>query len=56
MGGVDLSDHKIYHVSAERPSRRFWKIFFNLMDIALLNSYKMYHSNADQLQDVPQQR
>ena len=48
MGGVDLSDCKIYHVSAERPSKRFWKkIFFNLVDTALLNSYILYQANTD---------
>ena len=48
MGGVDLSDRKIYHVSAERPSKRFWeKIFFNLVDMALLNSYILYEANTD---------
>ena len=24
-GGVDLSDRKIYHVSTEHPSKRYWK-------------------------------
>ena len=48
MGDVDLSDRKIYHVSAERPSKRYWKkIFFNLMDMALLNSYELYRTNTD---------
>ena len=27
MGGVDISDRKVYHVSAERPSKRYWKKF-----------------------------
>ena len=48
MGGVDLSDRKIYHVSAEHPSKRYWKnIFFNLMDMALLNSFELYRTNTD---------
>ena len=47
-GGVDLSECKIYHVSAERPSKRYWKkIFFNLLDMALLNSFELYHTNPD---------
>ena len=47
MGGVDHSDRKIY-VSAEHPSKRFWKkIFFNLIDMALLNSYILYQANTD---------
>ena len=48
MGGVDVSNRKIYHVSAERPSKRYWKkIFFDLLDMALLNSYELYQSNTD---------
>ena len=48
MGGVDISDRKIYHVAAERPSKRYWKkIFFNMLDMALLNSYELYKSNTD---------
>ena len=47
MGEVDLSDRKIYHVSAELPSKRYWKIFFNLLDMALLNSFELYYANTD---------
>jgi len=48
-GGVALNDRKNYHVSAERPTKRYWKkIFFNLLDMALLNSYELYKSNTDQ--------
>ena len=48
MGGVDLSDRKVYHVAAERSSRRYWKkIFFNIMDLSLLNAYELYRSNTD---------
>ena len=48
MGGVDLSDRKIYDMSAERPSKRFWKkIFFNLVDMDPLNSYILYEANTD---------
>ena len=51
MGGVDLSDRMIYHLSAERPSKRYWKkIFFNFLDMALLNSYVLYCSNTDAAQ------
>ena len=43
MGGVNISDRKIYHVSDERPSRRYWKkIFFKL-----LNRYELYRRNTD---------
>ena len=42
MGGVDLSDRKVYHVAPERSSRRYWKkIFFNIMDLSLLNAYEL---------------
>ena len=55
MGGVDLSDRKIYHVSAERPSKRYWKkIFFNLLDMALFNSLELYHTNTDVAQCLNQ--
>ena len=45
---VDISDRKIYYVSAERPSKRYWKIiFFNMLDMALLNSFELYKANTD---------
>ena len=48
MGVMDISDRKIYHISAKRPSKRYWKkLFFNLIDMALLNSYELYKSNTD---------
>ena len=51
MGGVDLSNRKISHVSAERPTRRYWKkVFFNLLDMALLNTYELYRANTDAAQ------
>ena len=51
MGGVDISDRKIYHVSAERPSKRYWKkVFFNMLDMAVLNSYALYKANTDDQQ------
>jgi len=43
MGGVDLMDRKIYQIAAERPCNKYWmKIFFNLVDIAVRNSYEIY--------------
>ena len=51
MGEVDLSDRKIYHVSVEWPTRRYWKkIAFNLVDMALLNSYELSRANTDAAQ------
>ncbi|XP_064610684.1 piggyBac transposable element-derived protein 4-like [Liolophura sinensis] len=48
IGGVDLSDKKICHIAAERPTHRYWvKIFRNLLDIAILNSYEVYKLNTD---------
>ena len=40
MGGVDVSDKQLCHLAAERSTRRYWeKIFQNLLDIAILNSW-----------------
>ena len=48
MGGVDVSDKKVYHVAAERATHRYWvKVFRNLIDIALLNAYEIYLLNTD---------
>ena len=48
MGGIDLSDKIICHYAAERPTRRYWKkIFFNLVDICLLNSYTLYRMSPN---------
>ena len=55
--GMDISDHKIYHVSAQCTTRKYWKmIFFNLLDMALLNSYELYFNNTDAIQRKPQKR
>ena len=44
MGGVDLSDKQIYHHAAERSTRRYWKkIFQNLLDISILNSWIIFN-------------
>lgn len=43
MGGVDMSDRKIYQIAAERPTHRYWvKIFRNIMDMSLRNAYEIY--------------
>ncbi|GFN98692.1 PiggyBac transposable element-derived protein 4 [Plakobranchus ocellatus] len=43
MGGVDISDKKICHYASERSTRRYWKkIFQNLLDISVLNSWIIY--------------
>ena len=48
MGGVDLSDKVIYHYSAERSCRRYWrKIFFNFLDIALFNASILFTQNTE---------
>ena len=48
MGGVDLSDKQIYHYAAERSTRRYWKkIFHNLIDTAVLNSWIIYSLVSD---------
>lgn len=48
MGGVDLSDRKIYQIASERPVLRYWiKIFRNLLDMALRNSYELYRASTN---------
>ena len=43
MGGVDLMDRKVYHYAAERATHRYWvKIYRNLVDMALRNSYELF--------------
>ena len=43
MGGVDISDKQICHYSSERSTRRYWKkIFQNLLDISVLNSWIIF--------------
>ncbi|GFO01603.1 PiggyBac transposable element-derived protein 4 [Plakobranchus ocellatus] len=43
MGGVDVSDKQIYHYASERSTRRYWKkIFQNLLDISILNSWIIF--------------
>lgn len=40
MGGVDLSDKRIYHYAVERSTCRYWKkILHNIMDKCVLNSF-----------------
>lgn len=45
MGGVDNSDKSIHHLSVSRATRKYWKIFSNLVDITLLDSYILYSLN-----------
>ena len=48
MGGVDLSDKQIYHHAAERSTRRYWKkIFQNLLDISILNSWNIFNLSRE---------
>lgn len=48
MGGVDLSDKNIYHISCNRSTRRYWKkIFFNILDMTVQNAYIIYSKNTD---------
>lgn len=43
MGGVDMSDRKIYQIAAERATKRYWvKIFRNLIDMSIRNSYELF--------------
>lgn len=46
MGGVDLSDKKIYHYAAQRSTKRYWKkIFFNLVDMCIINSWILFNAS-----------
>lgn len=48
MGGVDVSDKSVYHVSCSRTTQKYWKrIFTNFTDMALHNSYILYRNNTD---------
>lgn len=39
VGGVDLKDKSIYHLTCTRSTPRYWKkIFFNLLDMTLFDS------------------
>lgn len=44
MGGVDISDKQLYHYASDRSTRRYWKkIFQNLMDVSVLNSWILFN-------------
>ncbi|XP_069461272.1 piggyBac transposable element-derived protein 4-like [Ambystoma mexicanum] len=48
MGGVDVSDRKIYEFAAERPTHRYWsKIWRNLIDVSIMNAYELYKINTE---------
>jgi hypothetical protein len=48
MGGIDTADKSIYHLSCSRQTTRYWKkIFFNLLDISILNAFLLYKQNTD---------
>ncbi|XP_054290419.1 piggyBac transposable element-derived protein 4-like [Macrosteles quadrilineatus] len=43
MGGVDLKDKSVYHLSCTRTSIKYWrKIVYNFTDMAMLNAYLLY--------------
>ncbi|KAG8315223.1 hypothetical protein J6590_075629 [Homalodisca vitripennis] len=49
MGGVDMKDKSIYHISCLRTTTRYWKkIFYNLLDMAIFDSilYLKKHRQA----------
>lgn len=48
MGVVDNSDKSVYHLSTSRTLKKYWKkIFTNLLDIALFDTYVLYKENTD---------
>ena len=43
MGGVDVSDKMVCHYASERATQQYWKkIFQNLLDVVILNSWIVY--------------
>ena len=47
MGGVDLSDQLIQYYQVLRKSKKWWKkLFFHLIDLAVVNSYLIYKSTG----------
>lgn len=57
MGGVDISDKQIYHLASERSTRRYWvKIFQNLLDVSVLNSWLLFNMFLKQSGQKPMQR
>ncbi|KAG8268102.1 hypothetical protein J6590_102587 [Homalodisca vitripennis] len=48
MGGVDRKDKSIYHISCLRTTTRYWKkIFYNLLDMTIFDSFILYSQNTD---------
>ncbi|KAG8267581.1 hypothetical protein J6590_048200 [Homalodisca vitripennis] len=47
MGGIDLKDRPLYHLTCSRATRRYWKkIFYHILDMALFNSYILLYMMA----------
>lgn len=43
MGGVDLKDKSVYHLSCTRKTMKYWrKVVYNFTDMAMLNAYFLY--------------
>lgn len=48
MGGIDVNDKSVYHMSVNRSTTKYWKkLFFNFIDICLVNAYILYSLNTD---------
>lgn len=48
MGGVDVKDKSLYHLSCSRATQKYWKkILYNLLDSCVFNSYIIYSKNTD---------
>uniref|UniRef100_A0A1B6MI17 PiggyBac transposable element-derived protein domain-containing protein n=1 Tax=Graphocephala atropunctata TaxID=36148 RepID=A0A1B6MI17_9HEMI len=55
MGGVDLADHYISSYSFTRKSIKWWrKVFFWLLETAIVNSFVLYNANQNQQHQVRQ--
>ena len=52
MGGIDVSDKMLCHYASERATRRYWKkVFQNLLDISILNSW-ILHNLSDHTESL----
>lgn len=57
MGGVDIADQFISSYSFTRKSIKWWrKVFFWLLETALVNSFLLYNANQDQNNKVRQRK
>ena len=42
MGSVDLADQLVTYYGFENRSQKWWKVFFFLVEVAIVDSYILY--------------